>query len=77
MSMELDNKVAIAILQEQMKTVLLAQEQLINNQTEILKEIQVFTTAITTGKWIFGSLLVIIGALGHKGIVWATDFISR
>lgn len=77
MNQEIKNREDIVRLQEQMKTVLLAQEQLINNQTEILKEIQVFTTAITTGKWIFGSLLVIIGALGHKGIVWATDFISR
>jgi len=77
MGIEIDNRVDIVRLQEQMKAVLDTQEELIDTQKQILTELNTFTSAIKAGKWIFGLILLTLGAIGHKGIVWATDLLSR
>lgn len=62
MSQEVD----IAVLQEQMKTITASIGQLSLDLKDVKEDLKTFTTAIKTGKWIFGFILVTLGALGHK-----------
>jgi hypothetical protein len=45
--------------------------EILDCQKALLQELHVFTTTLRAGKWIFGALLMALGAFGHKGLQWA------
>lgn len=70
------NNVEIALLKQE---VAILKEDLIEIKTtlkEVVTQLNLFNTTIKTGKWIVVSLLLSAGALGHKGITWASQFIT-
>lgn len=64
---------AIIILKEQMKSVMDIQEKILDSISKVSDDLVTFKSLITTGKWIFGAILLTLGALGHKGV----DYISQ
>ena len=43
---------------------------------DVAEQLSIFNGTVKTGKWIVVSILVAVGALGHKGIVWASNFLA-
>lgn len=72
----MSNDTDIAILQQQMQALVSTVTNLTNTHKEILDQLNTFNTAIKTGKWIFVSFLLTMGALGHKGYDWAAKFLT-
>lgn len=62
----------IIILKEQMKVALEQQEKVIDALGTVSDDLKTFKGLITTGKWIFGAVLLTLGALGHKSADWIT-----
>lgn len=65
----------VIILKEQMEVLQATVEKMVNSLTNVGEDLRTFKNLITTGKWLFGSILLALGALGHKGADWIHSLI--
>lgn len=85
---EIHDKILIALLKQQVEQLTARIDQHIldyktslsaiqTTQTQIFEELKTFNTTIRTGKWIFATILLIVGAIGQKSLGVILDFFNK
>lgn len=65
----------IVILKEQMRTAVSQNDELIDKLASLTEDLRTFKSLITTGKWVFATILFTLGVIGHKSLSWLSQFV--
>jgi hypothetical protein len=65
----------IIVLKKEMETMSTSFNKLVDKFEILSDDLKTFKNLITTGKWLFGTILLTLGAMGHKSVDWIHSLI--